>query len=534
MSTEIKVGLLFFLAIGVALWFTIYVNKVGAGGGVYQIYFPRVVRLKEGDQVSYNGVRVGMVTEVAPDLIDGEPWVRVGFNLDADRRDKVLINPASRYRIVQGLLGGSQLDISSRSGQPITPERLTALRPRGDEPVGMDEAFNSIRNMVEENRENLKAAISSVDTGMHKFGKASDEITAVVSENRPELKRAISAIADAGTSVTKIIEENRPAVTATIASIDKAAKQVAELIAENRPALQKAIDQFPEAVKSLIGAATKVDKAANEIQEAVAENRKDLRTTLENAAKFSDRLVTIGEDVKAITGQIASGKGTIGKLVFQDDLHDKTVAAVDSFSARLDEVKPVTQGLGQLKFFAGLDVAGNAAGANFGTGLGYAYLRIEPKPWKFYEGGVSYRTGPTGRDVKRDDPDKLGIDFNLLIGWRFLPDDLEQTYRLTLAGGAIDSKIGGLISTTLYGDRLTATLLVRGKDYTRPAEDRRFEDGGAVMVRAWAELRVWERVSVQIGGTDLASRNPGVWFGLRAEILDNDLRNLTAVSSLAP
>ena len=53
-----------------------------------------------------------------------------------------------------------------------------------------------------------------------------------------------------------------------------------------------------------------------------------------------------------------------------------------------------------------------------GSGIYGAYLRIEPKPWKFYQAGVSYRTAPSDRIELKDDPNKLNVDFNLLIGWR--------------------------------------------------------------------------------------------------------------------
>jgi hypothetical protein len=72
--------------------------------------------------------------------------------------------------------------------------------------------------------------------------------------------------------------------------------------------------------------------------------------------------------------------------------------------------------------------------------------------------------------------------------------------------------------------------MVRAKDSDRELNDRRYEDGD-VLVRATAVYRVWSRVYV-FAGVDDAVDEPGFWGGLRIDLLDNDLRNVTAATSL--
>jgi hypothetical protein len=75
--------------------------------------------------------------------------------------------------------------------------------------------------------------------------------------------------------------------------------------------------------------------------------------------------------------------------------------------------------------------------------------------------------------------------------------------------------------------------MVRQKDNDRDPLDRRYEEGDA-MARAWIEYRPFKRWLVYIvAGADDLIDNPGPWVGLRAELLDNDLRNLTAVSGFS-
>ena len=130
----------------------------------------------------------------------------------------------------------------------------------------------------------------------------------------------------------------------------------------------------------------------------------------------------------------------------------------------------------------------------------------------------------------REDPDKFHVDFNLLIGWRFFPDDSDQLYRLTIAGGLIDSQVGGWVSVPLLGEWLDLKVMCRAKDNQRDITARRYEEGNALL-RATLEAHVWRRMSFVIGGDDLIDK-PGLWCGIRGELLDNDLRNIVTVSGL--
>ncbi|MBA3698823.1 MAG: MCE family protein [Planctomycetes bacterium] len=520
MNSEIKVGILFFIGLGLLLWFTIFVTQIGSSRGEYAIRFPRVEKLKEGDQVTYNGVRIGTISEVAPILgPDGNPMVRINFTVQPDRQPMVLIDGNSRFSITQGLLGGSAMDISSRSGRPITPEALN--QHIGQEPVGIDEVFASVKSLIDENRQNIKETIVTAKIALDSFGKASDEIKGLVADNRKQVGDAITNFSLMSERIAKLVEDNRESIAATVTRFEEMSKQIRDLVEENRVAIKKAADKLPEFVDNVAAAAKTID-------ETVTENREDLRKTVANLADATAKFDRVGDNLDVITTQIAAGKGTIGKLVFEDTLHDKAVNAVDSFSDRLEEVKPVTSGFSDFKFYL---AAAGGSNADSGVTTYGAYLRLEPKPWKYYEAGVSYRTEPEDRDPLAEDQDKLNIDFTLLLGWRFFPDDESQKYRLSVGLGLIETKLGGVIEVPVIGD-LSLRVMARAKDNEREVNDRRYEEGD-VLVRGVATYRLWKRVYLQAGADDIVDK-PGFWGGIRIEILDNDLRNLSAVSAISP
>lgn len=511
MSRELKVGFLFFLALGLAVVFAVLVRPDWGAKGDLTVLFPRVARLKQGDLVTYNGVRVGKVADVVPTLqADGSALVAVRFGIEPRFREQVLVGPGATYRINQGLLGGATLDIVAHGGTPIAQPLLTAAR--GSEPASVDEAIAALQSLIEENRAEIRRAIAAIRSGAENLGGMAGEVRDAVAENRAQLKTTIRNIGDASHTIDATVAENREALKAAIENIRIMADQAAQMLAENR-------EQVRTAVANVAG-------AGHEIQAAVQENRANLKTMTDSFARFGPKLERIGDNLEIITTQISQGKGTVGKLVMDDRLHDQALTMVDNANQRLEEVKPLTQGLTELKFVGGVD-----AGSDFthGVAVGTAYLRIEPRPWKYYEMGVVYRGAPSDREAATDNPDKLNVDFNLQLGWRFLRDEERQRYRLTLSGGLLESRLGGRIEAPIPGtDSLSLWLTARQKQNTRDELDRRYEDGHVLGVAA-VSWRLWDRIYLSAGCYDCFEK-PGLYGGLRGEILDSDLRNIFAAA----
>jgi ABC-type transporter Mla subunit MlaD len=524
MTNEVKVGLFFLVGMALVIALTFFSSDLARSKTQFTIYFHRVLQLKDGDPVTYNGVRVGTVSSVAPDVDNkGLPTVAVGFSIEGKARDKVLVDDKTRYRILLGVLGGATLEISSEaSGEPITAKALVGKY--GEPTAGISEAVAKVNELIDENRPDIKQAVEAVKTGMTKLGELSDELKSVIKDNHGSIGDSIGNFGRMSKNIADLVEENREMVGKAVERFEEMSREIGEMVKENRPELKKAIDELPTTVKNFGDMSKRLD-------EFIAANSEDFRTTMKNIAAFSERLTRIGENVEVVSKQIAEGKGSLGKLVFQDTLHDSAVAATTNLNQRLEEVKPFTSGLIDLKLYAGVYGGTNTETEASTAG---AYLRIEPRSYKYYEGGISYRTGPEDRIEADEDPNDLNIDFNLLLGWRFFPDDSAEVYRLTVAGGIIESRIGGRIEIPVVGERLRLVSVIRDKHSDREVDDRRFEDGKA-MLRTTLEYKPFARYGIYLAaGVDDIIDDPAPWIGIRAELLDNDLRNLTTISGLKP
>ena len=128
LSSEIKVGSLFFIGLGLAVWFTFQTSKGGGGTGELKVDFRRVARLAPGDPVLYNGVKVGKIASVLPVLEgEGDPRIQVAFSVDEKAKPAVLVGKDSLVRINQGLLGGASMEIMSDGGELINATNVAKL-----------------------------------------------------------------------------------------------------------------------------------------------------------------------------------------------------------------------------------------------------------------------------------------------------------------------------------------------------------------------------------------------------------------------
>lgn len=521
LTSEAKVGALFFLGLGLALWFALFVGDIGGGDGNYRIRFQQVSGLDRGSAVTFNGVPVGTVRRVEPELVAGQPMVAVWFDINPADTPAVIINADTTFKVRQPFIGSAALSIvTNGSGEVISNERLE--QRRGSPEATLGDVIEQVQDILSENRADLRSTIAGLPGAVDEFTRMSSTVADLVEENREVVGEAIASFRDASRSIDTLVTENREAVNGALVRIDEAASEIRDLVAENRPDIRSAVEQFPAAVAN-------IRDAAGELRDVVGENRDDVRTLMANLASFAPKLDRIGTDVEDITDQISSGQGTLGRLVYEDTLHERTVSAVDSLGQRMEEVKPFTAGFSDLRFYGGIEAGSNIGDERF---RGKAYLRIEPRPWKFYRVGVSYLWDYSDRELADEDPNDFNVDIDLTFGWRFFPDNDNQRYGLSVQGGLIESALGAQVDFPIYGP-VHGTVMARAKRNTFEEDERQFEEGSDPFVRAYLEWKVWKGISVLAGAEDLAD-SPEPWIGVRAEILDNDLRNFSNAAAIAP
>jgi ABC-type transporter Mla subunit MlaD len=379
------------------------------------------------------------------------------------------------------------------------------------------------------------------------FGQASAQLRDLIADNRQEIASTVTAVRATAVIVSQVVTENRQVMNDALTRMEAVAREVAAAVAENRPNLKATTDALPATVTALKDSATaagetarKAGTAADAVTTAVTEvsataqaatgliheNRDELALALGDLQTLLRDADGVAQDLKVATAQVAAGKGSLGKLVMEDTAHDKAVGALDNANKTMEQIQPLLTTITTVKLYLGVAGGGNL---DSGVSSGSAWLRLEPGPDKFYQGGVTARGAPRALDPDIATSSGIPFDFDLLVGWRFFPKD-DGGHWLSFGGGVLESRLGGMVSSQVWGDRLGLEVQVRGKQNTRDETDRRYEDG-TLAIRATATLRLAWRLYALAGVDDLADK-PGAWVGGRFELLDNDLRNLTTFGPL--
>jgi phospholipid/cholesterol/gamma-HCH transport system substrate-binding protein len=292
MSTAAKVGAFFLLALvltGLLIW-KIEDLKIGkVTGRVLSVQFDDVAGLKNKADVRMAGVLVGKVGKIR--LVGGKALVDIELAGDVALREG-----ASAAIQSLGMLGEKYVElVPGPVGSGPLPEGSTI---HGDVPVSFEQITKLARDIEVDIRDitnNLKQSLG---------GALGEERLTGIVDNVLVLSRELR----------KLLESNRASIDATTANFRQFSQQMTQLVAR--------------------------------IDRLVASNQGGVTQTVDNAKELTQKLQTTVDNMNAITGQIQSGQGTIGKLVKSDEtdknLNDALVAVkegVNSMTGALATVK---------------------------------------------------------------------------------------------------------------------------------------------------------------------------------------------------
>ena len=294
LSRELKAGLVVLIA-GLVLYFGIsYLknsNLFKEGITLYSVY-EKVEGIMGSQPVTINGLAVGRIENIYfhPDQ-SGRVVVAMTINTDYPITVTTLAQIKS-----SDLLGAKEIALEIGSGSVLVEDGDT-LRSAIEESLG--DAINKEVLPVKIKTEKLIASLDTaiqILTGFLKGGVENDFRSSFSNVNQ------------------------------SLIHLNEITTELSSYMVENRESLGRATQNFERLSKSL------------------ADNRDELERVFENVANISDSLgkANVGQTMLAlertsknldiVTGRMANGEGTLGKLSAQDSLYnqiDKTVQSLD-------------------------------------------------------------------------------------------------------------------------------------------------------------------------------------------------------------
>lgn len=307
MSNSIRVGIFVTVCLAVLAYLIIKVEDFRFGGGGERVaaVFDTVVGLDDKAPVRVAGVRVGRVDGIT---LEGQ---RARVELLLDRPVEL---PQGSYASIAntGLLGDKyvQLVLGPAGGPPLAEDAVL----RGETPVSFDEALGKLNDL----------------------GDSISELTGSFAEEdlAASIGRLVTNLEATSLEIRELVHANRSQVSSTIANLER----FSETLAQQLPLLTEQMQQVLARVDGV-----------------VAENRGDLRESLENVRQLTERAQVSVDNLNSISSQIASGEGTLGKLVYDDGAHDSLVGALDSVEEGVGSLTQTLGRLNQIEFELGLE-----------------------------------------------------------------------------------------------------------------------------------------------------------------------------------
>lgn len=293
----------------------------------------------------------------------------------------------------------------------------------------------------------------SFDETLVKFNQLGDSLSGLGSSlteagGQTPLDRLIRNLEAMSAELRSMVEANRDRVDSTLANADSVSATLAQ--------------ELPRLSERMTAVLERVDRTLVQVQAVIEEGRPDLQASLENVRDLTDRAQESVDNMNTVTGRLARGEGTVGKLLTSDEVHDELIGALGSVESGVDSLKEAFAGIQRLELELGmesyyideLDEARSSFNVDIDTKSGGPLYRV---------GVVDSPTGKTDTKLKRvtvTQPDGTSqttieetfqqtddLTFSALVGFRLFDD-------ARIYAGVIESTGGVQLDYPLLDRRL--------------------------------------------------------------------------------
>lgn len=366
MSSAAKVGIFMIGILAILAFFILKIEDIPFGRAArtreITAVFDSAAGLNPKSPVLVAGVDKGKVASI--ELRNGKAHVTLEMQAD------VPIYRNARARIANlGLLGEKYIELD-----PGTPD--AAVLTEGTLPGTQTPSIDDVTAQVSAIATDVKAITESLRATV----------------GGPKGEQRLEEIVE---NVRLITAEMRAMVAANRGNVDATMDNMRVITAELRVELPKL--------------AASIDRVAQSIGGTVTENRADVRELVSNLKSLSGDLRTTSDQLGSITGQVRSGEGTVGKLIYSDEAHQKLTAALGSVESGVTELKNILARANRLSldlgikadYYAGLDTR-NEDGVEFGgSSRSVVGLRVIPNPERNRFYNIEVSDDPRGKKRKK-------------------------------------------------------------------------------------------------------------------------------------
>lgn len=438
MAQAVKVGIfaaICLVLMAVLIWQVEDLNPFAQEQRRVDALFDSVAGLDEKATVRVAGVRVGQVESLGLGPNGRNARVTIRLEKPLDLRAGTIARVANL-----GLLGEKYVEIiPGPAGGPPLPDN--AILP-GVTPVSIDDAMAKLGD-IGKSIERATGSFANVDLG-------------------GSIDRLVKDLELTSREIRLLVAENRATVNSTLQNFD----QTSAILARELPRL-----------------ADQMNRTLSQIEGMLAENRANVSGGTENFRELTAGLQTSVDNLNQISDKIASGEGTIGKLVNSEEAHQELVATLDSIQGGVETLSGTLGAVNKFKInldMQGAYMPGLDDEAGEGSSRTQLLIDIDPQDeFRLYRAGIVNTPQGKRRDktqvVNVTNPDgttettttrtltrEKSYQVSALFGYR-TPQDLR------LWAGLIESSGGAQVEYPMFDKRLW--LSFEAFDFNRPEDE---------------------------------------------------------------
>ncbi len=309
MSQAVRVGIFMTLSLIVLAYLIMRVEDIeifSKPGRTIDVMYDSVAGLDDKAAVRIAGVRVGRVDGI------GLTGARARVTVRLDQPVKLTQGTTASIASVS-LLGEKYVELVL--GPADGPELPAGAVIQGTTPISFDQAMAKINGIAD--------SIGDVTGSLSGNGKSDSAIG-----------RLIANLEATSSDIRSLVGANRQQVNATIGNFERFSATLA--------------DQLPKLTQQMQDVLKQVD-------EVVGENRDNLKGSMANIRAVTDRIQASVDNLNEITGKIARGEGTIGKLVQSDQAHNQLMTTLDSIDSGVKSLGDTLGRAGKLQLHLGFE-----------------------------------------------------------------------------------------------------------------------------------------------------------------------------------
>jgi phospholipid/cholesterol/gamma-HCH transport system substrate-binding protein len=477
MSTAVRVGLFMTVCLLVLGYFILRIEDFdlfARGNQKIDAVFDSVAGLDDKAAVRVAGVRIGRVDGVG---LEGAR-ARVTLRLE---QPLALTQGTTASIATAGLLGEKYVELVP--GPPGAPALPPGTVLQGTTPITFDQAMAKLNDVADGIR-NVTGSLA---------GEGGDT----------PVSRLIANLEAVSAEIRDLVQANKAQVNATVGNFERFSATLA--------------DELPKLTRQ-------IERVMAQVDSVLAENRENLKGSMENIREVTDRVQTSVDNLNRITGRIASGQGTIGKLVNSDEAHSQLMSALNSVDSGVKSLSDTLGRVQKLKldlgiegaYLSGLDESRTVVGMNLDPQSGKFYhveIVDDPRGKRRDKTQVITTTQPDGtvdrqtiHTLTTENQTTLSAQFGFKMG------------DARLRAGLFESRGGAAVDYGFLKDRLWLSL--EAYDFNRPNDlDPHLRLSG----RYWLTPNIY-----LMGGYDdpLVDDGDSVIFGGGIRWSDDDLKYL--------